>query len=243
MSYGENLICKFEDTHYWNWGTSYTCTVTSLENGNNDKVITGYTGGHCRSSDNDVKKIYISRTKAKYIPAKIGKLFNLTSFYFGSSQLLAIKSQDFEYMQDLKHLELGWNQITTVPANAFSNLRKLEYLSLYINHIEELPIGVFSKNVNLKEVWLTHNKIKFLGNGIFDGLTQLNKLDLENNHCVSKVYSGLVELKNDMVTMCKDSPSTLLQNLLNSECEAKIQEVQRSLCSNCVYQAERFEKY
>lgn len=214
MSDGEKLKCTFKHESYWSWGSQYTCKVTDLVNENNDKCMTGFIEENsvCLNT-NDVKMIHISGTNAKYIPSNLGDLFDLTCLYIGNSQLLAIKTEDFNGMENLKRLELGWNQLTKVPADAFAKLPKLEYLSLFVNHIEMLDASIFSNNGNLKEVWLTHNRLKFLGNGMFNGLTKLEKMDLGNNYCVSKTYTDLSNLQYDMGVMCNESPATTANDL------------------------------
>lgn len=213
LSYGENLKCTLDYKTYYNWGSIYSCNVNSLDNGNNDKVMTGFVGSV--SNGNYVKMIHVSGTTAKYIPANIGKLFKLTSFYFGSSQLRAIKSEDFAGMENIERLELGRNILTLIPADAFSTLPKLRYLSMYRNRIQELPVGIFSKNVNLKELWLSKNQIKFIASGVFDGLTQINDLEINDNDCVSKKYTGITEVRKDMKNICKEPLTTSAQYLID----------------------------
>lgn len=213
LSYGEDLKCTLDYKTYHTWGSIYSCNVNSLDNGKNDMVMTGFVGSVKNSYL--VKMVHVSATRAQYIPANIGKLFNLTSFYFGNSMLNTIKSEDFAGMEQLERLELGWNLLTFVPTDAFTTLPKLRYLSFYRNRIQELSVGVFSKNVNLRELWLSKNQIKFIASGVFDGLTQISELAIDDNDCVSKTYKGIAAIKQEMKTKCKQPLITSSQYLID----------------------------
>ncbi|CAO1293849.1 unnamed protein product, partial [Diamesa serratosioi] len=105
--HGIILNCEFHSMTY------YTCVVTSLDNTNNNMVITGYSGVHKENkTDADVKEIWIH---AKYIPTGLGSLFNLTTLYMQNTQLVEIKSQDFAGMENLTNLYLDGNKLTSVP--------------------------------------------------------------------------------------------------------------------------------
>ncbi|CAO1294257.1 unnamed protein product, partial [Diamesa serratosioi] len=167
MSHGTDLNCDF---YKWNY---YACYVTSLDNTNNNMVITGYSG----TPDKNVQAISIENTNTKYIPKDLGLLFNLTALSIESSQLVEIKAEDF------------------------SNMKNLVNLVLFNNLLEEIPNGVFAKNLQLKYIELRINKIKFIGSSVFDGLTKLNYVNLWNNICIDYEYeesTGIIELKNDL---------------------------------------------
>ncbi|CAO1294457.1 unnamed protein product, partial [Diamesa serratosioi] len=51
----------------------------------------------------------------EYIPSNLGLLFNLTFLYLWHSNLIEIKSQDFNGMVELFFLELRGNKLTFIP--------------------------------------------------------------------------------------------------------------------------------
>ena len=104
LSHAENLDCIFGDLLYWL--NSYTCNVTSFENENNDKIITGYTGEHKRNKDDtDVKMIHMRNTDVKFIPENIGYLFNLAGLVMRDCKLIEIRPKDFHGMLFLEYLD------------------------------------------------------------------------------------------------------------------------------------------
>ncbi|CAO1295005.1 unnamed protein product [Diamesa tonsa] len=176
---GEALRCKFQDVPF-SWGSMYTCHVSSLDNSKNDKVIDSHTGTHLANrNNNDVKAIRIQSSNTKYIPEGLGSLFSLTAFLVEISELIEIKAENFQGMQNLEYLSLGGNKLTSVPSDAFSTLRKL------------------------KQIYLGPNRIKYIGSGLFDQLAVLKYVYLHGNICVNKYYNGtneITKLKEDIIT-------------------------------------------
>lgn len=210
LSHGELLKCgEFRDYQYYLVGTYYSCVVTSFENLSNNMIIIGHTGLHKPNKDiYDVKAIHIHDTNTKFIPAFLGYVFFLTAFYMERTQLVQIKAKDFTDMHSLEVLSLYENKLTSLPLDAFSILKALRIIILSRNQIEELSNGLFSNNVNLEHIYLYGSKIKFIGPGLFDGLTKLNKVDLDSNICISKLYEGrtaVTQLKFDVKLNCKHS--------------------------------------
>ncbi|CAO1294745.1 unnamed protein product [Diamesa tonsa] len=204
---GEALQCIFKDISYF--GTSrYSCYVTALENLNDNKIITGYSGNHqANKYDRDVKQIYIDGTNTTYIPEGLGSLFNLFALVIHSSQLVEIRSKDFQGMQNLEYLSLYYNKLTSVPSDAFSSLVKLKYIDL------------------------ESNQIKYIGSRAFDQLKNLNRVDLGSNICVNKNYDGataITQMKEDLKVYCVEPLSTSIttttttttQNPMEVELEA-----------------------
>ncbi|CAO1381762.1 unnamed protein product [Diamesa serratosioi] len=212
LSHGVELNCNFKDQPSGSFGLFYACEVTSLNNINNDEIVTGITGKHMvNRKDNDIKGIMIVNTNSYFIPTNLGSHCNLISFAMFKTKLIVIKSKDFQAMENLEYLDLGNNNLTFIPIDAFTTLIKLKIVSLSFNEIEELPIDVFAKNVNLERILLTRNKIKFLGPGVFNELAKLNVVSLVGNSCVDRRFDGItqiVQLNADIEMSCK-SPTSL----------------------------------
>lgn len=229
FSCAEELKCVFQLWPNNFVGTLYSCMVTTLDNQNDSVVMTGCSGVHMTAkSNNDVKAIWIHNTNSKYIPKKLGYLFQFTALTMWSSELIEIKTKDFNGMHKLESLNLGNNELTTLSTDVFSTLTKLKFLNLNYNKIKELKNGMFDTNLNLGEIRLMGNKIKLIESGLFTDLKQLNNVDLRNNVCISKNYNGITEinqLKNDIEINCKypvQSPmETKIKNLEKELLEVK----------------------
>lgn len=225
------MNCIFGDVAYV-WGSFYSCQVTSLENSNNNIIITEQIGTHILiKNDNDVKAINIINTITKFIPANLGLLFNLTVFRMYNTQLIKFKAEDFNNMENLEYLDLHSNKLTTIPINAFSNLRKLKQIHLSSNGIEELQNGLFNSNVDMETINVFGNKIKFLGSGIFDRLEKLKKVDMNSNICMAKVYQGtteILQIKQDMQIQCKHPNDAMDVKLTEISAEIKTEFVEIS---------------
>ena len=183
LSCGEELKCEFK-TETYAVGTLYSCKVTTLNNENNNKTITGSNGVHLTNkNDNDVKAIFIHNTNNKFISTNLGSLFNLKALHMERTQLIEIKSNDFQGMQDLEHLNLWENQLTELSSDVFSTLPKLRFIDL------------------------SFNKIKYIASDTFDNLNKLNDVYLESNICLNKNYNGastITQLKQDIQSNCKN---------------------------------------
>ena len=218
LSFCEILNCRFKD-HTFYRVNFYTCFVTSFDITINNVVITGHNGVHePNKNDTDVKAIYIQETDTKYIPENLGRLFNLTVLWIGSTQIFEVNDKRFQGMINLEQLFLNSNKLTSIPLNTLIDLMKLKIISLSSNRIEDLPNGIFKNNLNLEQIKLFNNKIKFLGSTLFDGLTKLYHVDLEGNVCINKWYKDItemVQLKKDIKTQCfysnENPPTTTTQ--------------------------------
>ena len=127
-------------------------------------------------------------------PLSFGIKLSITKLQLQDKQLVEINAEMFEGMDNLEILWLFRNKLTSVPLNTFIKLTKLKEIYLSDNQIEELPNGLFKNNVNLVEIYLYSNKLKFIGSTLFDGLTKLNLVNLNENVCINKDYSGSTEI-------------------------------------------------
>ena len=206
LSHGVKLDCEFKNLNFGVVGILYSCFVTSFDNPHNNLNIEGYSGKHkANKNDTDVKGIRIFNTNTKYIPTNLGSLFNLTALRMVRTQLVEIKAEDFQGMQDLEDISFWNNKLSSVPLDAFTTLTKLRYIYLNANQIEELPNGIFKNNLELEEIHLLNNRIICLGTELFNDLENLYYVDLEGNICVNKRYNGATEinqLKEDIKMKC-----------------------------------------
>ena len=208
VSDAENLDCLFESFLYkfngFNENSYYTCKVNSFENGNNNKIITGYNGKITDNKDeSDVKMIYMKEIDVEYIPENIGLLFKLAALCMRDCKLIQIKPNDFNGMEDLEYLDLAGNKLLVIPTDAFFSLESLILIDLSYNQIEELTNGIFINNNDLVRTYLVDNKIKLIGSTVFDDMPELAEVSLDGNICVSKYYYYVNQLKKDVQLNCK----------------------------------------
>ena len=212
LVHADILECIFGDVHHWY--DAYTCDIKSLDNENNKKIITAYSGEHKdHKSNKDVSVIHMRNLNVTFIPENIGLFFNLTSLIVRDSKLIKIRSKNFIGMSYVENMDLGGNKLITIPADAFTKLKKLRYIELSYNQIQEVPNGVFSNNPDLEIILFSNNKIKFIGSTVFDELYKLDQIKIEGNICLSKKYNQIKEineLKTDIDLKCK-SPNDAIE--------------------------------
>ena len=222
LSNGEALQCEFEENEFPTVGLMYTCSVSTLQNHNDNIIIDGHNGTHLyHKNDSAVNAITFVLTNLKYIPSNLGYLFNLTTLTFIITQLVSIRSKDFNGMQDLEVLSFHHNNLSSLQLDVFSTLTKLRVIFLSSNQIEEIQSGVFSNNINLGRIHLKDNKILFLGSGLFNELTKLYEVSLENNICVNNVYklsTGIAQMKKDIKSSC-NNPNDLIERIIDLQHE------------------------
>ena len=134
LSHGEKLNCQFGVRPFTYVENAYFCCVSSLDNSFNNMTIDGFTGNHMTyKTKNDVKGIFIHDKNTNFIPANLGVLFHLTVLHVRFSNLIEIKAENFQRMQNLEYLNLDFNKLISLSSAAFSTLTKLKYLSLSAN--------------------------------------------------------------------------------------------------------------
>ena len=207
LIHGETLQCDYKNWEFTPGGDYYVCDVKSYHaNDWNNKIIDRLAGVHnVNKNKHDVEGIIVHHRFTKYIPANLGNVFNeIAVFIVSASQLVEIKAENFNEMQELRLLGLMDNNLKCLPLNAFSALSKLKYLSLSSNQITNIPNGLFTNNVNLRNICLRNNNIKIIGSRVFDGLTKLDNVDLENNICLHKLYddNSIIILKKLIKRKC-----------------------------------------
>lgn len=217
LSCGIELKCKFVvDTVVVYMEETYSCQnfKTKLENKNNNKEITGYTGKHLRGKkDIDVKMIEIQSSPLIYIPEKIGSLSSLTYFHVINCQLVEIKADNFIGMEDLEYLDLSNNELKSFKIDTFAKLSKLKEIELKQNKLIELQNGLFSNNVELTYINFNINNIEVIGNTLFDSLPKLSFVNFVQNECLNLAYEeeNMIKLKKDIMDFCINTDEKYLE--------------------------------
>jgi hypothetical protein len=98
----------------------------------------------------------------------------------------------------LKELYLQHNQITKLDDGTLNPLENLEEMSLYNNLIALVESSSFRNNKKLKIIHLGKNKIVAVDPMIFKNIPSLETLNMKENICGVKDFTGI----NEAITFC-----------------------------------------
>lgn len=239
-SQGVQLLCEYD---FQNFGlnTLYTCSVRTLSNKDSKILITELIGDHLPTkSAQDVLQLRIY-AETPFLPDNL-KIFTFLSGLFVAGSLQEIRLKDFQGLDHLLHLNIGYNNLSSIPIDAFTTLNKVKVIDLSANHLKEIQSETFKNNLDLEQIWLTANKIQFVGELIFNHLVKLSIVDLSANLCVSKRYQGdalISELKKGLMSCMKPIGSSNyelteeskkpIKTLDEKQLELKIEELEEDL--------------
>lgn len=94
----------------------------------------------------------------------------------------------FDYLINLKSLDLSYNHIKIISNTVFNKLEKMHNLNLEHCRIKELDKSVFSGLDNLISLNLSNNYLNYLDHNIFKSLKNLAILNLMNCGIITKPY-------------------------------------------------------
>jgi Leucine-rich repeat (LRR) protein len=100
-----------------------------------------------------------------------------------SYNIVVIEANAFSELKlpNLWKLDLIYCDVVTIKKNAFNGLQDLLSLHLDNNEIEIIEAGAFFGVLKLNSLSFQHNKLKTLEYGMFDSLVNLNILNLNDN--------------------------------------------------------------
>jgi Leucine-rich repeat (LRR) protein len=100
-----------------------------------------------------------------------------------SYKIVVIEANAFSELKipNLWKLDVLDCDVVTIKRNAFNGLQDLLSLHLDNNKIEIIEPGAFSGVFKLNTLSFQHNKLKTLESGMFEGLVNLNLLNLNDN--------------------------------------------------------------
>ena len=106
----------------------------------------------------------------------------------------------FQWMTDLKILNLSGNKISILSSNIFEGLNSVEIINLNFNSISSIGTA-FNSLSNINKITLEGNQIQSIDFSL-KGLNNLSSLSLENNGLVSLTSNFLEEL--DQITSMQE---------------------------------------
>ncbi|PNF40160.1 hypothetical protein B7P43_G09767 [Cryptotermes secundus] len=121
------------------------------------------------------------RGNVKDLPGHFGPQIETISLQ--SYNIVSIEANAFSEFKvlNLWKLDILNCEVVTIKRNAFNGLQELLSLHLDNNEIEIIEAGAFSALLKLNTLSFQHNKLKTLDSGMFDGLVSLNLLNLNDN--------------------------------------------------------------
>ncbi len=127
-------------------------------------------------------------------------LDNLTGLYLYRNQIRELPEDVFDGLGSLERLSLGSNRISELPEDVFDGLGNLRYLGLVGNRISALPEDVFDGLGSLERLYLGSNPISALPEDVFDGLGSLAALWLVGNQ-FSELPAGIFDGLGSLVLL------------------------------------------
>lgn len=109
------------------------------------------------------------------------KIPNLWKLDILNCDVVTIKRNSFNGLQDLLSLHLDNNQIEIIEAGAFYGVFKLNSLSLQHNKLKTLEFGMFEGLVNLNLLNLNDNLLKSLKPRVFEKAQSLTTILVKEN--------------------------------------------------------------
>lgn len=194
-----DVDCIFETINWGGFGNTYTCKVKSSQISSSSSMLTGFTGTHSDSNDNEhVQGFYLNKNchHITEVPRNIHQYFPK---FIGISILSA--------------------GVETLKGDELYNYPNLQGFHLYATNVERIPGNFFSKNPEIKAVSFSGNKIKRIGSNLFEPhQTRLIYFDFLNNVCVNLSTSSAVAVMpiiNHIKEFCTDTQE--YQNSLSLE--------------------------
>ena len=131
---------------------------------------------------NEVKDLNLSSTNLTALKENdFLNLDKLTSLDLSDNQLSRLPEDVFSPLASLEKLSLSSNRLTTLPPQVFTGLSELQTLNLHDNRLNELPEDVFSRLDTLRMLSLNGNSLTALPADAFADLNQLRILALHDN--------------------------------------------------------------
>lgn len=127
-------------------------------------------------------------------------LAKLTNLEFSWNNIEKLPIDIFKYLQNLDHLDLDGNKIVRIEESLLSGLTSLKYFYAQHNLIKTIG-NIFTKNKMLSEIYLVNNSIYAIHPEFGLGLTQMKKINAENNLCELKFKENKQQIANSCFKM------------------------------------------
>jgi hypothetical protein len=137
---------------------------------------------------------------------------NMTEIYTdGNRNVMYLPTNIHEKFPNLLSLSI-WNCGLKELSNAtFRNLKFDVRIAINRNSLKTLELGTFDDCTALEFLFIDNNKIKKMSGNVFRSLTNLKKLDLSGNPCISENFdvANLKIICDEITVACFETPSRI----------------------------------
>lgn len=109
------------------------------------------------------------------------------------SNLRSLKSESFQYLPNIKHLDLSSNHISRIEDNSFKpttySLQSLDLGNAFDSSVRQLPEAIFKQLSALEKLDLSNNRLQMIPSGLFYSQSELRHLNLQDN-AIGKLEPG-----------------------------------------------------
>ena len=119
---------------------------------------------------------------------------------------------DLSGLTGMRDIRLQNNRLVALPATVFTGNSNLGFLFLEYNEISELPKVLFDEPKGLEWLYLNHNNLAILPDRIFEGLSNLTRLQLQDNPGAPFTLT-LNWLRTDSPDSAAPGPATVVASL------------------------------
>lgn len=159
------------------------CNAIGLEIHEVDTIVSKISGNHAdKRSNNEVNGLIIKGQNTSYIANDVGKFFpQLTRYEVRSSNLIAIKRENFKDLNKIEYLVLEKNSLETLPSDVFADLTNLKHVRLSGNKLTGIHFETFANNDKVEIITLDNNNLVSIHEKLLTKLNELKEIYLQNN--------------------------------------------------------------
>eukprot|EP00045_Choanoeca_perplexa_P013931 m.160498 g.160498 ORF g.160498 m.160498 type:complete len:854 (+) comp16501_c0_seq2:45-2606(+) len=136
-------------------------------------------------------------TELSFSSEILSPLTRLQRVNLRSNDITAIGIGTFDFVSDLRTLDISFNSISAIAEETFRRLANLQILRLNNNDISAIAPGAFNSLTSLEELYLDNNNLLTLNANWFKALRKLRVLRLDRNN-ITIMPVGLLSNNNPL---------------------------------------------
>ena len=139
----------------------------------------------------NIETLVISDTQLQRIPAFQSRFESLINIDFYKNRITRVSKRQFDFVPNLKYLNLAMNQLNYVADNAFLET-SLNYVSFAFNKLKSIPKAFKTISSNIEYIGLEGNTIDTVSSEALSDLPSLKHLNISNNPITSIEYGAFL---------------------------------------------------